>query len=583
MTTSRRAGRQPPQIVEMAWDPITRIIGNLGVYTKIDFANRVVTECHSTSSLFRGYSVFMKGKDPRDAGFITSRICGICGDNHTTCSVYAQNMAYGIKPPPQAENIINLGEAAEYMFDHTLFQDNLVFVDFCEAMVKQTNPSVLARAENTEAPGAGMHGYRTIADIMRSFNPFEGDFYRQALKVSRTTREMFCLMEGRHAHPSTVYPGGVGVAPEPTLFTDYVARLISILDFIKRSVAMNDDVFDFFYEALPGYEEVGRRRILLGCWGAFQNARACDYRYETMNEWGKAMYVTPGIVVDGELLTNNLVDINLGIRILLGSSFYGDWVNEDPFVTHDPLGNPVDIRHPWNQTTLPEPGKRDFDDRYSWVMSPRWLDPRSGEHLALDTGRRAVRPALHDRAVRAGRHALRQVDGAQRADLAAAQRRAAGDHAGVEDPAVVQRAGARPRPRVLRGLRGRDGAALRRGRAAALPPRGRRGVHPLRGARRGGQLRLPRGGAGRALPPHGDQGRDDRQLPPVPADAVERQPARQFRHARTLRGRHRGHTHLRGERAGRLQGRGHHAHRAQLRPLPALWRPHVPRERHNPR
>src|SRR5690606_39111576 len=24
--------------------------------------------------------------------------------------------------------------------------------------------------------------------------------------------------------------------------------------------------------------------------------------------------------------------------------------------------------------------------RYSWVMSPRWLDPRSGDHLALDTG-----------------------------------------------------------------------------------------------------------------------------------------------------------------------------------------------------
>ena len=138
-------------LVDMAWDPITRIIGNLGIYTKIDFANQQVTECHSTSSLFRGYSVFMNGKDPRDAGFITSRICGICGDNHTTCSVYAQQMAYGIKPPPQAENIVNLGEAAEYMFDHTIFQDNLVFVDFCEAMVKQTNPGVLAKAENTPA------------------------------------------------------------------------------------------------------------------------------------------------------------------------------------------------------------------------------------------------------------------------------------------------------------------------------------------------------------------------------------------------------------------------------------------------
>src|SRR5438874_2210653 len=119
-------------------------VGNLGIYTKIDFDNREVIECRSTSSIFRGYSVFMKGKDPRDAGFITSRICGICGDNHTVCANYAQNMAFGITNPALAEMIINLGEAAEYMFDHTIFQDNLVFVDFCEQMVKETNPSVLA-------------------------------------------------------------------------------------------------------------------------------------------------------------------------------------------------------------------------------------------------------------------------------------------------------------------------------------------------------------------------------------------------------------------------------------------------------
>jgi hydrogenase large subunit len=388
MTATERAqaGTKPPQIVEMSWDPITRIIGNLGIYTKIDFANQKVTECHSTSSLFRGYSVFMRGKDPRDAGFITSRICGICGDNHTTCSVYAQNMAYGIDNPPLAEHIINLGEAAEYMFDHTIFQDNLVFVDFCEAMVKQTNPSVLARAEKTQAPSAEIHGYRTIADIMRAYNPFEGEVYKQALKVSRTTREMFCTMEGRHVHPSTVYPGGVGTMPEPTTFTDYLTRLLSILDFVKQAVAMNDDVFDFFYEALPGYEEVGRRRILLGCWGAYQDPTACDYRYEHMTDWGRAMKVTPGIIVDGQQITTDLVDINLGIRILLGSSYYDDWVNEEPFVTHDPLGNPVDIRHPWNQTTFPVPQKRNFDGNYSWVMSPRWFDKRTGDHLALDTG-----------------------------------------------------------------------------------------------------------------------------------------------------------------------------------------------------
>lgn len=375
------------ELVEMNWDPITRIIGNLGIYTKIDFANQEVVECKSTSSMFRGYSVFMKGKDPRDSHFITSRICGICGDNHATCSVYAQNMAYGIKMPPLAEWIYNLGEAAEYMFDHAIFQDNLVFVDFCERMVKETNPSLLERAERAPAPNANLHHHRTIADIMRSFNPFTGEMYREALQMSRLTREMFCLMEGRHVHPSTLYPGGTGTVATPQVFTDYLSRLLKFIDFAKKLVPLNDDLFNFFYEALPGYEEVGRRRILLGCWGSFQDPASVDYRYETMNEWGRNMFVTPGIVVDGKLVTNDLVDINLGIRILLGSSYYDDWEGGEMFVKRDPLGNPVHPRHPWNQTTIPRPQKRDLDGgAYSWVMSPRWYHERTGEHLPLDTG-----------------------------------------------------------------------------------------------------------------------------------------------------------------------------------------------------
>src|SRR5918912_1349249 len=389
MTTTERerTGQEPRQLVEMSWDPITRIIGNLGIYTKIDFANREVVECKSTSSLFRGYSVFMKGKDPRDAGFITSRICGICGDNHTVCSHYAQQMAYGISPPPIGEWIVNLGEAAEYIFDHTIFQDNLVFVDWCEDMVKSTNPSVWAKAEQTEAPQAEIHGYRTIADIMRSFNPFKGETYLNALVMSRLTREMFCLMEGRHVHPSTMYPGGTGTVATPQVFTDYLSRLIHVTDFVKEAVPLNDDLFDFFYEALPGYEEVGRRRVLLGCWGAFQDPQECDYRYDHMTDWGRDMYVTPGIVIDGELLTTDLVEINLGMRIMLGSSDYDDWESEEMFVPRDPLGNPVDRRHPWNQTTIPKPQKRDLENgKYSWVMSPRWEAGRGEPPLALDTG-----------------------------------------------------------------------------------------------------------------------------------------------------------------------------------------------------
>jgi hydrogenase large subunit len=391
MTTSvlpnTQADTGASRLVEMNWDPITRIVGSLGIYTKIDFDNKRVAECYSTSSIFRGYSVFMKGKDPRDAHFITSRICGICGDNHATCACYAQNMAFGIKPPVMAEWIVNLGEAAEYMFDHNIFQDNLVGVDYCEQMVRETNPSVFARAEKTGAPNANLHGYKTVADIMRALNPFTGEEYLKALQMSRLTREMFCLMEGRHVHPSTLYPGGVGTVPTPQLFTDFLVRLMKYVEYMKKALPLHDDLFNFFYEALPGYEKVGQRRVLLGCWGSFQDPNHCDYRYEHMSDWGRKMFVTPGVIVDGKAVTHDLVDINLGLRILLGSSFYQDWEDSgETFVTHDPLGNPIHKRHPWNQTTTPRPQKRDFTTNYTWVMSPRWFDKNTGDHLALDTG-----------------------------------------------------------------------------------------------------------------------------------------------------------------------------------------------------
>jgi len=368
----------------MVWDPVTRIVGSLGIYTKIDFAAKTVAECHSSSSVFRGYSIFMKGKDPRDAHFITSRICGICGDNHATCSVYNQNMAYGVAPPHLGEWVINLGEAAEYMFDHNIFQENLVGVDYCEKMVAETNPGVLDRANRTPAPQEEAHGYKYIGDIMRALNPLSGEFYREALQVSRYTREMFCLMEGRHVHPSTLYPGGVGTVATHQLFTDYYTRLMRYVEFCKRIVPLHDDLFQFFYDAMPGYEEVGRRRVLLGCWGAFNDPEHCDFNYRNMTNWGRKMFVTPGVVVDGKLVTNDLVKINLGLRILLGSSFYEDWDGQEIFADKDPLGNPVDRRHPWNQHTIPRPAKRDFSGAYSWTMSPRWFDGK--DHLALDTG-----------------------------------------------------------------------------------------------------------------------------------------------------------------------------------------------------
>ena len=169
------------------------------------------------------------------------------------------------------EWIVNLGEAAEYMFDHNIFQDNLVGVDFCEQMVKETNPERLGKsAEHTAAPHARSHGYRTIADIMRALNPFTGEFYRETLQMSRMTREMFCLMEGRHVHPSTLYPGGVGTVPTVQLFTDYMVRLMKYVEFMKKVVPLHDDLFDFFYEACRAMKKSASAAF---CWAAGVRSR----------------------------------------------------------------------------------------------------------------------------------------------------------------------------------------------------------------------------------------------------------------------------------------------------------------------
>ena len=88
--------------------------------------------------------------------------------------------------------------------------------------------------------------YRNPVEAANDLAEERVQMYMAALEMSRITREMCCLMEGRHVHPSTLYPGGVGTVATPQVFTDYQVRLVRVLDFIKRAVAMNDDVFDVF-------------------------------------------------------------------------------------------------------------------------------------------------------------------------------------------------------------------------------------------------------------------------------------------------------------------------------------------------
>ncbi len=121
--------------------------------------------------------------------FITSRICGICGDNHATCAVYA------------AEHGVRRQNTAAGRVDHQPRRSGRIHVrplhlsgQPCRrgllraAWSRRPTPACSNRPRKPKRPMPRIHGFRTIGDIMESLNPFTGAFYREALQMSRLTR-----------------------------------------------------------------------------------------------------------------------------------------------------------------------------------------------------------------------------------------------------------------------------------------------------------------------------------------------------------------------------------------------------------
>src|SRR5919108_4701307 len=74
--------RRNAHVRDVNIDPVTRVAGALAFHAVVDLRERKVYEANSIATLFRGYEVILKGRDPRDAMFISSRVCGVCGGVH---------------------------------------------------------------------------------------------------------------------------------------------------------------------------------------------------------------------------------------------------------------------------------------------------------------------------------------------------------------------------------------------------------------------------------------------------------------------------------------------------------------------
>jgi [NiFe] hydrogenase large subunit/hydrogenase large subunit len=68
-------------------DPVTRIEGHLRIEAEVDGGK--VKDAWSSSTMFRGIELILKGRDPRDAWVFTQRICGVCTTVHAIASIRA--------------------------------------------------------------------------------------------------------------------------------------------------------------------------------------------------------------------------------------------------------------------------------------------------------------------------------------------------------------------------------------------------------------------------------------------------------------------------------------------------------------
>src|SRR5512133_621514 len=87
-------------------DPITRIEGHLRIEAEVEGGK--VVDSWSSSTMFRGIETILQSRDPRDAWFLTQRICGVCTTVHAIASIRAVENALNIAIPPNAQLIRNI-------------------------------------------------------------------------------------------------------------------------------------------------------------------------------------------------------------------------------------------------------------------------------------------------------------------------------------------------------------------------------------------------------------------------------------------------------------------------------------------
>lgn len=247
-------------------DPITRIEGHLRVEVEVD-DNKVIQNAFSSSTLWRGLEVIVKGRDPRDVGLIVQRICGVCTSSHYRAGIEAVENALGVTIPLNARYVRSMIAQALFLQDHIVhfyLLHGLDWVDVISAL--KANPKKAEQeaykycknpyaASETELRlvqekvqkmvdggqlGIFANGY--WGNKTYKFTPEQNlialSHYLKCIEVQRDGAKLMAILGGKQPHPQSLVVGGVTCVRDlldPSRLAEWKTRFENVKEFVERA------------------------------------------------------------------------------------------------------------------------------------------------------------------------------------------------------------------------------------------------------------------------------------------------------------------------------------------------------------
>jgi len=247
-------------------DPISRIEGHLRAEVEID-EDGIVKEAYVSGQLFRGIEIILKERDPRDAGLLAGRICGVCTNSHFRAAVSTVEDAYGLETPQNAEIIRDLMSLALFIQDHVTHFYHLHLLDFVDVTkALEADPKMTSKTGHLycDEPYRNSHAHyiavkEKLAKFVKSgrLGPFSNGYwghsdyklspeenllllshYLEALKFQSNISKAIAIFGAKTPHPQTIVVGGITSVADmlnPQRLNDFIFIMKDAKDFIDRA------------------------------------------------------------------------------------------------------------------------------------------------------------------------------------------------------------------------------------------------------------------------------------------------------------------------------------------------------------